>query len=49
MLWESAGLELAEDQLAVHVDVKDTTGACHKLGLDVELFLDRFRQTGGFG
>jgi len=49
VLGEAAGLELAEDQLAVDADVEDAAAALDQLGLDAELALDCVRQTGGLG
>jgi hypothetical protein len=42
-------LVLRENQLAVRSYVEDSPVARNELGLDPELFLDCFRQTGGNG
>lgn len=39
----------AVDQLAVDLDVEDSASALDQLGIDSELLLDGFRQTGGRG
>ncbi len=49
MFRESAGFLLAIDQLAIDFDVEDAPAALDEFGVDVELGLDRIRQTGGLG
>jgi hypothetical protein len=44
---EAAGLLLREDELVVDRDLEDPAGSLDELGLDAELFLNLFRQTGG--
>ena len=44
-----AGLVLAPDLGAAYVDVKHATRSLDQGRVDVELFFDRFRQTGGCG
>ncbi len=48
MVRKFPGLVLAVDQLAADSDVEDSAGALDQFGVDSELLLDRFRQTGGF-
>ena len=47
MLRKSSGFLLAVDQLAIDFDVEDSPAAFDELGVDVELGLNRVRQTGG--
>lgn len=49
VLGESAGLFLTVDELAVHLDVKDSAAAGDHLDLNLELALDGIRQTDGLG
>ena len=49
VLGESAGLFLTVDELAIHLDVKDSAAAGDHLDLDLELTLDGVRQTDGLG
>ena len=49
MFRESACFFLAVDQLAVDFDVEDSPAALDEFGVDVELGLNRVRQTGGLG
>ena len=44
---EAAALLLGEDDLVVDRDLEDPAGSFDELGLDAELLLDLFRQTGG--
>jgi hypothetical protein len=46
-LREAAGLLLREDDLVVDRDLEHPAGSLDELGLDAELPLDLFRQTGG--
>ena len=40
-------LVFREQDLPVHLDVEDTSGALHQQGIETELFLDLGRQPGG--
>ena len=49
VLGKSAGLFLGVNQFAVGLDVEDTAGAFDQFRFDIQLFLERIRQTGGLG
>ena len=49
VLGESACLFLAVDELAIHLDVKNSAAAGDHLDLNLELTLDSVRQTDGLG
>jgi hypothetical protein len=47
VLGEPARLVLGEDEVSVHDDIEDSPAALDQLRLDIELFGDSGRQTGG--
>jgi hypothetical protein len=47
VLWKPTRLELGEDELSVRDDIEDSSAALDELRLDIELFGDLGRQTGG--
>lgn len=49
LFWKAAQASLREDQLAVHLDLKDATAALDEFGLDVQRTLELRSQTGCAG